>query len=403
MRIAIVGAGASGLTCACLLSSQHNVTIFDKNPVSGKKLLMTGNTRCNITNDVDLNTFLQSVPQNSKFLSACVHKFAPSDTVKFLNQLGIQARMENNNRVFPTFGGATAVRDALENHARSKGVNFIFNTTITNITKSQDSFVLEYSDKHDPFDTIIIATGGMSFPQIGSTGDGYKFARTLGHTILQPRPALCGLKIDHQCAPGITIPCEVQILEGTTPVINKQLGNILFTKHGVSGPVIFNATSNFKSQTIRNCFLQVNFTPHLTNTEFDSLLSKAINQNARKKPFYIFRNFVPISVANWLVELANFSKGKTCADLTKSERIRLSAILTSAQIPIQDFSDLETATITRGGVDTNEIDSHTMQSKLVKKLFFIGEVLDIDALSGGFNLQIAFSTAATCANHLNSI
>jgi len=382
MKIAIIGAGASGLMCACMLPTNLSVTVFDKNPSSGKKLLLTGKTKCNLTNLCSPKQFLESVPQNPKFLTPSLHKFTPSNTIKFFESIGVKTLVKDNNRVFPNTGGANSIKQAMQNFAISRGITFKFNTKVTTVEQqdTETNFTVNTLDISNEitqhcFDIVIIATGGMSFPGTGSTGDGYEFAKSFGHDIATPRPSLCGLQFRNSSGiSGQTIFCGVQILDRTyAPVTKKQFGNMLFTKHGVSGPVIFNAVSTFKSHSIKNHFLQIDFLP---NTE------KHPQFDPKDKPFYAFKEYLPTSVANWLAKQAIHP-----------------AEIKNVRIPISDFDSIETATITRGGIAINNINSETMESKLVPNLFFIGEVLDVDAFSGGFNLQIAFCTAVACAKN----
>ncbi|MCL2756406.1 MAG: aminoacetone oxidase family FAD-binding enzyme [Firmicutes bacterium] len=371
MKIAIIGGGAAGLMCACLMSSGHSVTLFEKNESVGKKLLLTGNGRCNLTNLTTPGAFLKSVPNGNEFLSPAIHSFTPNDTIKFFEEIGIQTRVEDKNRIFPTTGGAMAIKKALENLAESRGVKFMLYSNVTNITKAQSCYELSILNENYIFDAIIIATGGMSFPTTGSTGDGFVFAETFGHKIIPVRPSLCGLRFETSTGfQGISIECTVTLDD------IKETGSMMFTKNGVSGPVIFKLSSMLKGQSVAGKEIVIDFVPHIDKPTFDS----------KDKPFFAFRKYLPQNVANWLV-----ARGDKPTSIKK------------IRIPIKDFEPIETATITRGGVDLHEINPENMESKLNKDMFFIGEVLNIDALSGGFNLQIAFSTAHACAKYLNEL
>ena len=358
MRIAIIGAGAAGLMCACMLPEHADVTVFDGNDTVGRKLLLTGKGRCNLTNLVSPAQFLRSVPRNAEFVSHAIHAFAPHDTVAFFNQLGLETVVENNNRVFPKSNKARDVVAVLETHARSRGIKFELGHTVTDIHLLMSEF-----------DTVVVATGGMSFSGTGSTGDGFTFAHTLGHSILPTRPSLCGLQL--------ATPTGFQ---GTSLTVSATLGphtevgDMMFTRNGVSGPVIHKLTSLFMDHEIRGQTLTIDLIPNIAKPQF----------NPADKPFYAFRKYVPQTIANWLTTLGH-----------KPTNIK------SIRIPIADFDPIDAATVTRGGVDITQIDPVTMQSRLIPNLYFIGEVLDVDALSGGFNLQIAFATAVACARSFN--
>ena len=385
-KIAIIGAGASGLMCACMLSMEHDVTVFERNAESGRKLLITGNGRCNLTNMVNPYDFLEYVPQNPKFLMGSLRTFSPKDTVAFFQSIGVPTKIEEGNRVFPQTGKAGGVRTAMENYAKSRGVEFRFNTVVKNINKG-------FTVNDEEFDIVIIATGGLSYPQTGSTGDGLVFARNLGHSIIPPRPALCGLQLVNPTnLQGVTIQCTIELAG------KKYTGNMLFTKNGVSGPAIFEAVSRFTGQGLAGHNLNIDFLPTI-NAE--QKIANLLVDNPRKTLVSALRNIMPLSVADWFLRIHKLPATKLCSQITKAERTTLINTLRNTQLPIKDFEDISRATITRGGVDIREINPQTMESKLIKNLYLIGEVLDVDALSGGFNLQIAFFTATAAARALD--
>jgi len=407
MRVAIVGAGASGLMCACMISDAHSVVVFDKNAETGKKLVMTGNRRCNVTNLVEPSEFLESVPQNAQFVASALNKFTPRDTVTFLDRIGIKIHMEQGSRIFPVSGGGATVRQSMQDFAMARGVQFVFDSVVSAVSKISGEFVLELlgSDATYKFDIVIIATGGVSFPVTGSSGDGFAFAASFGHEIVPPRPGLCGLQLEKSAGfQGTVVSCAVEIVDANFVALTKRYnGDMLFTKNGVSGPVIYTLTSQFKQQSIRGNFLQINFVPTIGSEQLEKRFSQLLKENAQKKPFYLVRKFVPQNVANWLVELANLPRTKNCAQLIAAERDRLFLAIKQARVQVKDFEDIANATVTRGGVDVSMVDYETMESKIIPGLFFIGEVLDVDGLCGGFNLQIAFSTAVACAKRINDL
>ena len=410
MKIAIIGAGAAGLMCACMLDKRHDIVVFEKNEMSGKKLLITGGGRCNLTNLCEPDIFLKSVAQNARFFEYALTGFSPQNTVDFFEkELGVAIQIENGNRVFPSNGKALRVRNAMLSYAINKGVKMNMNSLL-DIKVSNHSF-LKVADRFEicvgeanvgqKFDVLIVATGGVSYPQTGSTGDGYAIARSFGHEVVEPRASLCGLVLKQPAGfEGTSIRCDAEILnEQLSPVAAKETGDMLFTKNGVSGPLIHKLTAKFKGQSIRNHCLKINFAPNLNEKIFYS----ALKLSANDKPFYLLRKFVPINIANLLIAASNLPNKKNCSSLTKQEQEKLFKVLTGAIVTIADFESITTATITRGGIDIKNIYNKTMQSTLIKNLYFIGEVLDVDALSGGFNLQIAFSTAAMAAKAINSL
>jgi len=369
MKIAIVGAGAAGLMCACMLDVEHTVVVFDKNESVGKKLLLTGNGRCNLTNLVSSEEFLESIPQGREFLKHSIGEFTPNDTIKFFNKLGVETIVESDNRVFPKQGKANGVRQALEDYARARGVEFRFDSAVADVVRKGEVFeIMVDGFVSEQFDAVIIATGGVSFPSTGSTGDGYEIASKLGHKNVSPRPALCGLQFETTTGfQGIGVRARVT-LGG-----NSEVGNAMFTKNGIGGPLIFKLSSLFGEGSVEGEMLNVDFVPDIERPIFD----------VKDKPFYAFRKHLPQNVANWLVGLGMKPKD-----------------IKNVRIKIKDFEPIEIATVTRGGVCISEINPETMESKHVQNLFFIGEVIDVDGLSGGFNLQIAFSTAVVCARSI---
>ena len=407
MNIAIIGAGASGLMCACQLPKHHIITLIEKNATSGKKLLLTGKGRCNITNLCAPNSFLNSIPQNAEFLAHAINLFTPQSTVDFFNDLGLETITENNNRIFPKTGKAQAVRQILELAATANGARFLYNTQANSIQKSEKGFAVSTTNlatnqsEQLEFDTVIVATGGLSYSATGSTGDGYSFAFSLGHNIITPRPSLCGIQLIEPAGfMGTSVQVKAKILDpyGRSVLsIRNAVGEIMFTKLGISGPAIFRNIAHFKGQSLANYTLAIDFMPFSETEELVWLIEKAIIENADKSVFYVLRKFLPQNIANWLTDISNINKAKPVKTFKIKERAVILELLKDTQVAIKGFDPIDTATITRGGVDVSQIDPTSMQSKLVTNLYIIGEALDVDGLSGGYNLQIAFSTAAACA------
>ena len=434
MKIAIIGGGASGLMCACMLGggtgpsklTRHStsgdfgtglditgvtpldVTVFDKNGATGMKMLLTGNGRCNVTNLVPPETFLENVHRNADFLTHAVSKFTPHDMAGFLKSLGVDIHIEDNNRAFPTTNKSTTIRDAMQNFATSHGVKFEFNTDVKSITQisqsdndgiSTDKFQITFHtdnatfDKTLVFDKVVIATGGLSYPQKGSTGDGYVFAESFGHSIIPTRPGMCGIIFNKPTGfQGASINCQIKITDkhGNAKT-DAKFGSLLFTDYGVSGPTVFKIVSQFSEQSPSGHFLEIDLAPDKTLQDVQNKIKFATSKIQKQKPFYILREFLPVSVANWVAGEV-FSKSDK-----NSSKIDMAKIIKNFKTPLKDFRGVETAIVTRGGVDVSQIDNKTMQSKLVCGLYFTGEVMDVDGLSGGFNLQISFSTGVACA------
>ncbi|MCL2821898.1 MAG: aminoacetone oxidase family FAD-binding enzyme [Firmicutes bacterium] len=416
MKIAIIGGGASGLMCACLLGEFNlkkcggkgafSVTVLEGQGAAGKKLALTGNGRCNLTNMTFGQEFLKNVVQNAEFVKKCLSDFSPKDTVDFFGRIGVKTLSEDGERVIVGKNGGVLAGEKMVEYAKGCGVDFEFNCKVLGVERCGGGFNLRRLDGFGQecmryFDTVVIATGGLSYPQTGSSGDGYEFAKGLLHDILPPRPALCGLVLDRAIdflpVQGVCLCCNISIA-GETKTLS---GNILFTKSGVSGPTVFRAVSLFKKQSISGLELEIDFVPSLQKHDLKRLFDIYFKQFKNDKPFYLIKKFLPVSVSNWLCLNNPFLKGKkNCESFNAQDRIKLLNLLKGFKVKIEDFEDITRATITRGGVCISQVDTNSMQSNLVRGLYFVGELLDIDALSGGFNLQLAFSTAASCAKSI---
>jgi len=399
MKIAIIGAGAAGLVCACLIKEGHEVVVFERNETAGKKLLMTGGGRCNLSNFVGVQDFLHSVSRGREFIEYAINEFGPSDAMDFFEGLGVNLKVEPDGKVFPSSNKGAEVRDALLKCAVDRGVEFRFNQRILGVEKRDGLFGVAVDSGKLYFDKVVIGTGGLSYSKTGSSGDGYEFGRGFGHEVVDARASLCGLVLKKAAGfMGTSLECEVEVMDKDKKVVvTKECGNVMFTKRGLGGPVIFKMSSLFDGDRIEGCFLRVNFVPRLKRQQFFGELRKM----GADKPFYLFRKWLPINICNWLIEVGGIDKGKALGKMSESEKDRLFGVLTGAVLEIEDFENIEGAIVTRGGINLGEIDKKTMQSKLVHGLYFVGEVLDIDGLTGGFNLQIAFSTAAACAKSLS--
>ena len=456
MKIAIIGGGASGMMAGILLGQMgHSVFLFEKNAFLGKKLLITGKGRCNVTNDTTGEEFLSNVVRGKKFMLSAERGFNSADTKAFFEGLGVGLKTERGKRVFPISDRAADVRDAMERALKQAGAHIIFNAAVEkicvtsgneNVTSGDDKMAVgaeiavssdensavgaefdvnravknntEKSGKHsvtesgervatgvvvngkrEDFDAVIVATGGCSYPLTGSTGDGIEFAKNVGHKITPLAPALNGIKIGGgECKKleGLSLK-NVRVsatFEGKT-VYTSDIGEMLFTSVGVSGPLVFTMSSFINRAAVDT--ISINFKPGLTREQLISKIDREVAAMGAKQVRALLRSMLPERLVDVFLSRLMLSETTKCSQLSRETRGDLVNLLSAFPLKFVSVEPIETSVVTSGGVDTTEISPKDCQSKLVRGLFFIGEVLDVDALTGGFNLQIAFSTAAACA------
>ena len=393
MKVIIIGGGPAGMLAAIKSRKEKNqVTIIEKNKILGKKMLITGKGRCNITSGVDMSEFIKNVPSNGKFLYSSFKNFTNKDILKLLN---IPVKLERGNRYFPVSDKAKDVVDALEKEL--SGVEIVTNTSATEIITKNNEAIGVKTNKGDFFaDKIILATGGKSYPLTGSTGDGYEMAKKLGHTITQIKPALVPLvakkesKIQCQQMQGLSLRNVGLKLFNNNKLIYEDFGEMLFTHYGVTGPIILSASSHLVRQELKNPRIEIDLKPALTDEKLDERILRDFETEKNKE----FRN----SLDQLLPQQIN----KKVNEVKKVERQKLVRTLKHFSIEIEGFRDISEAIITSGGINVKEINPKTMESKLIKNLYFAGEIIDVDAYTGGFNLQIAYSTGYTAGIGVNS-
>lgn len=403
MKVAIIGAGASGLFCAGNLSHKIAVTIFEKNSIPGKKLLITGNGRCNVTNNKLPNEFLNNVMVNSKFLYSALNFFTPQMLMQELTNSQIQLVEEEDNKIYPKSSKSKTILDYLLSKLNNN-VTLKLNTTVTKIQKFENGFLVFYNNEQEFFNKVIIATGGKSYSSTGSCGDGYEFAKILEHTVITPRQSLCGLickdLVLNSC-PGVQFVCKATICD-QNKIYATHTDSIMLTSFGVSGPGIFKLTSKYFENQINNKTLLIDFLPNLPFEQVKEKLNEFIANNPNLEVFNFITPFLVKRLAYKLKETHNFLSIKN-TNLSKENQNKVINLLKNYKIQITDFESFDKAIVTRGGVSTKEINPKTFESKICQNLYFLGEVIDVDALTGGYSLQIAFSSAYCCANHINCL
>ena len=402
MRIAIVGAGAAGMFCALNLNtSKHQVTVFEKNSDTLKKLLITGHGRCNVTNLKSNIDFLENVSHNKQFLFRALNMFSSENMVEFLNLNNVETVCEKGDRVFPKTNKAITIKNCFDN--LTKGI-VALETVVLNITKKEEQFVLETNKGSYNFDVVIIATGGVTYPTTGSNGDGFKFAKEFNIDVLKPRSSLCGIRLVDvpKNVEGTPLNCKLSVVnQGKIVASNK--GEFLFTSFGVSGPNVFTLTSKIEEYSINGFDLSLDLLETYTKENLILKLKEFSKNNAKKHIFHAVNDLVNLKLSKLVLSKCEVDESKQCANISNAEFNKIAETIKALTFKIENFDNIECATVTRGGVNVKGINPKTMESKKISNLYFIGEVLDVDGFTGGYNLQIAFSTAFACAKHLNDI
>ena len=398
MKTIVVGGGAAGMMTAYYRQiSGSDVILIEKNENLGKKLYITGKGRCNLTNDCSVEEFLNNVVSNPKFLLSSIHNYTPKDTMDFFECYGLQLKVERGNRVFPLSDKSNDVIKTLNYALNTAGVNIKLNETVTEIIVENNVVKGVKTDKGEYFaDSVIVATGGKSYPTTGSTGDGYKFAKNLGHTVTNLRPSLCGLNLkgdDFKSLQGLTLKNVKLVAKDKKGVFYSEMGEMLFTHYGISGPLVLTLSALFNGRNASDVSVYIDLKPALDNKQLNDRVLRDLKLNINKE----FRNsldgLLPKALIPLIIKRSGIPEYKRNNVITVEERNKLVYVLKNLDFSVNSLRDYTEAVVTSGGVHVKDINPKTMESKLVKGLYFVGEVLDVDAFTGGFNLQIAFSTA----------
>lgn len=407
-KVLIVGGGAAGMFASLAAAqSGHEVLVFEKNEKLGKKLFITGKGRCNLTNACDMEQLFRAVVSNSKFLYSSFYGFTNQDTIAYFESLGLRTKMERGERVFPISDHSSDVIRVLSERMRLLGVQVFLNTTVKEIVEKEGLFhsvVLEDGKKVQA-DACIIATGGLSYPNTGSTGDGLRFAKALGHQITECMPSLVPMETKEPWVKelqGLSLKnVNVTIFDGKKKLYD-EFGEMLFTHYGVSGPLILSASSYVgKKMKGKELQLSIDLKPALSEEQLDRRILKEFEENQNRQFKNAIGSLFPSKLIPVMLGLSGIPSEKKVNVISKEERSYFVNLIKHFSMTLTGLRDYNEAIITRGGVRTKEVDPGTMESKLVKGVYFAGEVLDLDALTGGFNLQIAWSTAYAAGNNID--
>ncbi len=404
-KVAVIGAGASGLMAAYAAAANGNdVTVFEKNEKSGKKIYITGKGRCNVTHSCEPSEFLLNVVNNSKFLSSAIYGFSPEDCINFFENGGVKLKEERGARIFPVSDKASDITKCLENYCKSSGVKFNFNEKILKIAVLHSTmFDIITSKSQYSFDKVIVCTGGLSYPSTGSDGDGYDFARSAGHKIVPLKQALCGLNLKgafYKQLQGLTLKnINLSVYCGSKK-IKELFGELLFTHFGISGPVVLSASSLINRLDMNKVRLSLDLKPALTVEMLDKRLLRDFEAYKNKSVANCLKELLPAAIIEETLKRSGIDGNLRTNSVTREQRARLLTTVKNFDMLVSSLRDFSEAIVTSGGVDVNEINPKTMESKLIRGLYFCGEVLDVDGFTGGFNLQIAFSTGYAAGNSI---
>lgn len=397
MNTIVIGGGPAGMISAYYSSLYGNNTLLiEKNEKLGKKLYITGKGRCNVTNDCEPNEFLQNVISNSRFLTSAIYNFSSADLTELLQSKGLPLKTERGNRVFPVSDKSSDVIKTLADMLKQANVKVTLNQTVTDIIVENGRVGKVVTDACVyPCDKVIIATGGISYPLTGSTGDGYKFAKKLGHKLVNPVQALVPFKISgNYCADlaGLTLKNISLNVDYDGKRLFSEFGELLFTHQGISGPVVLTASSKINRLEKSKISLSIDLKPALTEEVLDQRILRDFEEFKGRELKNSLNKLMPSSLIPFVIKRSGIKEYKKNSEITREERLRLLSAIKGFKLDYDGLMPFSQAVVTAGGVATTEVNPKTMESKLVKGLYFAGEVLDVDALTGGFNLQIAFAT-----------
>ena len=399
-KVIIIGGGAAGLMAAVAATSyDHEVIIYEGNEKVGKKLYITGKGRCNLTNACDISDYFDNIVSNDKFLYSALYSYTNNDVIEFFEDNECPIKVERGDRAFPVSDKSSDIIKTLDKYIRSRGVKVILNTKVDSILVEDGTVcgVKLCSGKVDRCDKVIVATGGMSYPSTGSTGDGYRFARDLGIDITDLRPSLVPLNVKEvyiRDMQGLSLRnVELNIYDGKRKVY-EDFGEMLFTHFGVSGPLVLSASSKVGNllEKGNNLSATIDLKSALSYKKLEDRILREIDANKNKEIKYLLSNLLPAKMVNTFMDLLNVDRHLKLNEFSKHSRTDLINLLKAFPFTITGLRGFNEAIITGGGINVNEINPSTMESKKIKGLYFAGEVIDIDALTGGYNLQLAFST-----------
>lgn len=405
-KVVIIGGGASGLIAGAESAKLGNdVIIVEKMPRPARKIMITGKGRCNVTNACfDLEELISNVPTNARFLYSAFSAFMPYDTIALIEEMGVPTKIERGNRVFPVSDKAVDIVDALVKNATDSGARIIQGTAKSfELEENTIKAILLDSGERLECDSAAICTGGKSYPATGTTGDGYILAQSVGHTIVKPEPSLISMICSNNFIPklqGLSLKNVSLKAYNGDKLLYEDFGEMLFTHYGISGPIVLSASAHMKKPR-EHCYkIVIDLKPALDEKTLDKRIQKDFAENSNKDFINSLSKLLPNKIIPVIVGLSGILPSEKCNQITKEQRMNFVHLLKNFTLNITDYRPIEEAIVTSGGINVKEINPKTMKSKLISNLYFAGEVIDVDAYTGGFNLQIAFSTGYVCGQNM---
>ncbi|WP_263282400.1 NAD(P)/FAD-dependent oxidoreductase [Schnuerera sp. xch1] len=397
IKVGVIGGGPSGIISAGFASSRgKEVTLIEKNNKLGKKLFITGKGRCNITNNSPIEEFFENIVTNNTFLYSSFYSFTNKDIINLLESYGVKTKVERGNRVFPVSNKSSDVIKAFEEFLFCNQVRILLNTTVKDVKHDNEKFIVTYQNNNkDIFNRLIIATGGKSYPATGSTGDGYNFAKQLGHTIEPLNPSLVPIEIEEDWIKNVQgLSLKNVALTGwvDNKSVHEEFGEMLFSHYGISGPIVLSMSNVINKYDTRKVKFSIDLKPALSKEKLDARILRDFELNKNKQIKNGLYRLLPKRIIPIIIHLASINGTKPINQITKEERIRIIHTIKNLPLTFKKFRPIEQAIVTSGGISINEIDPSTMESKIISGLYFAGEIIDVDGLTGGYNLQIAYST-----------
>ena len=403
--IGVIGAGPAGLMAAGRAAERgHSVFVFEKNSLAGKKLRITGKGRCNITNNCDMDAMISNIPGNGKFLYSSLYLFSNENVISFFENMGLPLKSERGGRVFPNSDKAKDVADALLRYTLKNGVQFIYKSKVDELIFENGKITgIKLEDGTIKcFDAVVLATGGVSYPRTGSTGEGHKMAEKSGHMVTPLKPSLVPLVVKESWIKemqGLSLKnSAIRITDRKGHLLYEDFGEMMFTHFGVTGPIILSSSRHILKHNYKNVFLHIDLKPALSEEKMNARLQRDFLKYSRKQFKNALDDLLPNLMIPVIIKLSQIHPEKPVNQISKEERQTLVKLLKNLTCEVIASRPIDEAIVTAGGVSVKEINPSTMESKILKGLYFAGEVIDVDAYTGGFNLTIAFSTGYTAGN-----
>ena len=396
-RVAVIGGGPAGMLAAGEAAGRgHRVVLFERNEKTGKKLFLTGKGRCNLTNACPVEEMFENIPRNPKFLYSALYGFTNRDIIDLIEGMGVPTKVERGQRVFPRSDHSSDVLKALNAYIAARGVELRLHSHVEALERRRGGFMVTVNGGEEAFDAVVLCTGGLSYPSTGSDGEGYGFAQGLGHSIVPCKPSLIPLVTEEEWprqAMGLSLRNVTLKALRKGKVVFQELGEMLFTHFGVSGPLVLSASSRI-ADAPEGVKLLIDLKPGLDMEALDRRILRDFEKNSRRQFSNSLGELLPAKLIPILVALSGIPEEQSVNSITRGQRQAFCRLLKALPLTVAGARDIQEAVITRGGISLREVDPSTMESRLVPGLYFAGEILDVDAYTGGFNLQIAFSTGA---------